>query len=68
MDSQVSPSSIVNSTNYKPRVQRPKSHSKTNLRTNAWRFIESEFDSLNALFSFILEACCEPNGFNRHGA
>ncbi len=41
---------------------------KKHLHTNAWRHIDSELDSLNALFSFTLEACCDPYESNRHGA
>ena len=48
-------------------MQRPKRLQKTNLHTNAWRLSNSEFHSLNALFSFTLEACCDPEGLNRHG-
>ena len=66
VDSQVRVPSIVDSTNSKHHVQRPKSHSKTILYTNAWRLVDSEFDSFNAVLSFTLEACCDPNGFNRH--
>ena len=46
---------------------RPKRASKTHLLSNAWRLIDSEFDKLNVLFSFSIEACCDPKGKNRHG-
>jgi len=34
--------------------------------SNAWRLIDSEFDKLNVLLSFSLEACCDPEGKNKH--
>jgi len=46
-------------------MQRPKSHPKTNLHTNACRLVDSDFISLNSVFSFTLEACCDLVGFNR---
>jgi hypothetical protein len=49
-------------------VQKSKRLPKTHLHTNAWRLIDSEFDTLNALFSFTIEACCDPDGTNRHGS
>jgi hypothetical protein len=67
VDSQVFVPSIENSTNSKPLVRRPKSQSKRNPYTNAWRLVDSEFDSLNALFSFTLEVCRDPDKFNKHG-
>ena len=66
-DSQVLVPIIMNSTNSKPLVQRLKHLPKTNLHTNAWRLIDSEFDSSNALFSLTIEACWDLDGFNRHG-
>jgi len=48
-------------------VRKSKRLPNTYLRTNAWRLLDSEFDSLNILFSFTLEACCDLDGFNRHG-
>ncbi len=66
MDSHLHVPLIVNSTNSKPSVQRPKSNCKTNLHINAWKLFGSEFDFLNALFSFNLEACCDLDGFNRY--
>ena len=33
-----------------------------------WRLIDSEFDSLNPLFFFTLEAYCDPDESYRHGA
>ena len=67
-DPQVSVPTIVNSINSEPPVQKPKRHHKIHLHTNAWRLVDSEFDFLNALFSFTLEACCDPDGTNRHGS
>ena len=67
VDSQVLVPPIRNSTNSEPHVRKSKRLPKTNLHANAWRHVDSEFDSLNALFSFTLEACCDPNGSNRHG-
>ena len=55
MDPQVSVPT-VNSINYEPLVRKSKRRSKIHLHTNAWRLIDSEFDSLNAIFSFTLEA------------
>ena len=66
-ESQVPIPPIINSTNSNPYVQRPKRLQKTNLHTNAWRIVDSEFHCLSALFSFTLEACCDPNGLNKHG-
>ena len=57
---------IVNSINSKPLVLSSNRLPKTRLHTNIWRLVDSEFDSLNALFSFTLEACRDPNGSNRH--
>jgi len=59
--------SVVNSINSKPLVRKSKRLPKTHLYTNAWRLIDSELDSLNALFSFTLEECYDPEGSNRHG-
>ena len=58
----------VNSTYSEPHVRKSKRLPKTHLNTNAWRLIDSEFDSLNAIFSFTLEACCDLDGSNRHGS
>ena len=44
--------------------RRPKMH----LHTNTWRLIDFKFDSLNAFFSFTLEAGCNLDGSNRHGS
>ena len=68
VDSQVSVPTIVNSIHSEPQVRKSRRLSKKHLHTNAWRLIDSEFDSLNSLFSFTLEACCDPDGSNRHGA
>jgi hypothetical protein len=57
---------ILNSTNFEPSVRKSKRLPKTHLHTNAWRLIDSKFDSLNAIFSFTLEACCDAEGSNRH--
>ena len=58
----VKPQLVINGSS-----KRPKRASKTNLLSNAWRLIDSEFDKLNVLFSFSIEACCDPEGKNRHG-
>ena len=68
VEPQVPVPTTVNSINSKPSLRKSKRLSKTHLHTNAWRIIDSEFDSLNALFSFTLEACCDPEGTNRHGS
>ena len=68
VEPQVPVPTTVNSINSKPSLRKSKRLSKTHLHTNAWRLIDSEFDSLNALFSFTLEACCDPEGTNRHGS
>ena len=68
VDPQVPVPTTVNSINSKPLLRKSKRLSKTHLHTNAWRLFDSEFDSLNALFSFTLEACCDPEGTNRHGS
>ena len=65
-DSQVFVTTNVNSINSEPLVRKSKRLPKTHLHTNAWRLIDSEFDTLNALFSFTVEACCDPDGSNRH--
>jgi hypothetical protein len=57
---------IVNSTNSETHVRKSKRLPKTQLHRNAWRLIDSEFDSMNALFSFTFEACCDPDRSNRH--
>jgi hypothetical protein len=62
VDPQVSIPTTVNSINSEPLVRNSKLHPKMHLHTNAWRLIDSEFDSLNALFSFTLEACCDLDG------
>ena len=48
-------------------MRNPKRLPKKHVHTNAWRQDDSEFHSLDALFSFTLEAWCDPNGSNRHG-
>jgi hypothetical protein len=58
----VKPQSVINGSS-----KRPNRASKTNLLSNAWRRIYSEFDKLNVLFSFSIEACCDPEGEKRHG-
>jgi hypothetical protein len=58
----VNPQSVI-----KGSSKRLKRASKTNLLSNAWRLIDSEFDKLNVLFSFSIEACCDPEGQSRHG-
>ena len=68
VDSQVFVPTIVNSVNSEPLVRKPKRLPKTRLHTNAWRLIDSEFDTLNALFSFSVESCCDPDGTYRHGS
>jgi hypothetical protein len=67
VDSQIPVPPIVNLTNSEPLVRNSKCLLKTHLHTNAWRLIDSEFNSLNALFSFTLESCRELDGSNRHG-
>ncbi len=59
---------LVNPTNSELLVRKSTRLPKTNLHTNAWRLIDSEFNSLNTLFSFTLEACCDPEGSNRHAS
>jgi hypothetical protein len=66
VDSQPSVPNHVNSIDSEPPMRKSKLLPKNNLHTNAWRLIDSEFDSLNALFSFTLEAYCGPDGSNRH--
>jgi hypothetical protein len=56
VDSQVSVPIIVNSINSEPPVRKSKRLPKKNLHTNAWRLIDFEFDSLNALFSFTFRS------------
>ncbi len=68
VDSQVSVPTTINSFNRVPLVRKSKRPPKTHLQTNAWRFIDSELYDLNALLSFTIEACCDPNGSNRHGS
>ncbi len=55
---------LVNPINSELPVRKSKRLPKTNLHTNTWRLIDSEFNFLNALFSFTLEACCYPKGSN----
>ncbi len=57
----------VNSTDSELVVRKSKRLPKTHLHTNALRLMDSEFDSLNAIFSFTLEAWCDHDGSNRHG-
>ena len=58
---------IENSANSEPHVRSSKRLPKKHLHTNAWRLVDSKFDSLNASFSFTVEAWCDPPGSNRHG-
>ena len=67
VDPQAHVPSIVNSTNSDPRVRKSKRIPKIHLHTNAWRLIDSKFDTLNALFSFTLKASWDPYGTKRHG-
>ncbi len=66
-DSHVSFPTTVKFINSKPLREKSKRLPKTHLHTNAWRLVDYEFDALNALFSFIVEAYCDPDGTNRHG-
>ena len=68
MDSQVTVPTIINSNNSEHLVRKAKRLPKTHPHTNAWRLVDSEFDSLNAIFSLTLEACCDPKGSNQHGS
>ena len=69
VDPQLIVPTIVNSTNSEPLMRKSRRLPKTHLHTNPWRLIDSEFDySLNAIFSFTLEACCDPDGSIRHGS
>jgi len=68
VDPQVSVPTTVKLINSKTLVQKSKRLPKTYLHTNAWRLIDSEFNTLNALFFFTIEACCDPYGTNRHGS
>ena len=61
------PSHVKPQSAIKSYIKRPKRASKTRLLSNSWRLIDSEFDKLNVLFSFSIEACCDPEGKNRHG-
>jgi hypothetical protein len=56
VDSQVSVPTTVKLINSKTILQKSKRLPKTHLHTNAWRLIDSEFASLNALFSSTFEA------------
>jgi hypothetical protein len=67
-DSQVSVPNTVNSIYSELLVRKSKRLPKTNLHTNAWRLIDFEFDTLNAVFSFTVEAYCDPTGSNRYGS
>ena len=67
MDSHVHVPVIVNSTKCEPNAQRPKCLLKTNLHTNIWRLVDSEFHSLNVLCSSNLEAWCDLERLNKHG-
>ena len=58
----VKPQSVINCSS-----KRLKRASKTNLLSNAWRLIDSEFDKLYVLFSFSIEACYDSEGRNKHG-
>jgi hypothetical protein len=68
VDSQVNVPNIVKSDNSEPFVRKIKRRPTTHLHTNAWRLTDSLFDSVNAIFYFSLEACCDPAGSNRHGS
>ena len=68
VDPQVSFPTTIKLINSNPIVHKSKRLPKTHLQTNAWRLIDSEFDILNALFSFTVEACCDHDGTNRHGS
>jgi hypothetical protein len=57
VEPQVSVPTTLNSINSEPSVRKSKRRPKIHLHTNAWRLIDSEFDSLNTLFSFTIEAC-----------
>ncbi len=59
---------VVDSSTSKRSVKRIRSAPRTNLHCNAWRLIDSEFSNLNTMFSFTLEACCDPDGKNKHGS
>jgi hypothetical protein len=61
------PSHVKPQSAIKSYIKRPKRASKTRLLSNSWRLIDSEFDKLNLLFSFSIEACCDREGENMHG-
>ena len=61
MPSYVKPQSCI-----KRYIERLKRASNTHLFSSACRFIDAEFDKLNALFSLSLEACCDTEGKNKH--
>jgi hypothetical protein len=67
-DSQVSVPTTIKLINSEPLVRKSKRLPKAHLRKNAWRLIDSEFDTLISLFSFTVEACCDLDGTNRHGS
>ena len=68
VDPQVYVPTTVNSINSETHVRKSKRRPNIHLHTNPWRLIDSEFDSLNTLFFFTLEACRDPDGTNRHGS
>jgi len=61
------PSSIKPHPSVKSYIKRFKRAANTNLYSNAWKLIYSEIEKLNVLFSFSLEACCDPKGKNKYG-
>ncbi len=68
VNSQISIPTTVKLINSEPPVRTSKCLPKTHLYTNAWRLIDSEFNTLNALFSFTVEVFCDSDGTNRHGS
>jgi hypothetical protein len=50
------PSLVKPQSTIKGSTKRPKRASKTHLLLNAWRLIKSEFEKLNVIFSFSIEA------------
>jgi hypothetical protein len=66
-DNVIVPSHVKPQSANKSSIKRPKRASKTNLLSNAWGLIDSEFDKLNVIFSISIEALCEPEGKKRHG-
>jgi hypothetical protein len=68
IESQVTVPPCVNHINSEFPVRKSKRLPKTHLHTNAWRPIDFEFNSPTVLFSFTLEACCDPEGSNGHAS